>query len=502
MKQSIGSTEAHSRVRIDSMIEAAGFNLTDYDNSSPSVGYEGAIRNLVMNDRLKQAGRIPDYHFYPPQGATPIAFLEAKRIGGQNLDSALDQATDYARIACNNNDNPPMLVFASDGIQVKSQHANGNELSLNNYPVDYIPSFELMRELVKAPSLTQGEAVNSVDSLIKIFGDVANLMRADGIDAGINQLREFCILLFIKIMSERGEQGGRENWKKLISKSGENLVQTYLQILVEYKQHYGDLFSTSELKQPTILEKMISKVHPINFTKSGMDVKGQAFEYFLSHYSAGNKSALGQYFTPRHVTNMMAMLLDPKAGDKIFDPFCGTGGMLISCYTHIRIGLDSRQKNFEDKLRELEKETLYGNDISGGASSLAKMNMILLGDGQSNIERDDSFNLRAKKKYNKIITNIPFNLNAAIDYEEMSPFIEASGIDRPDWNALCVIKCIESLKAGGSAALVLPLTLCNADKYRKVRDYIAKKCRIKACIRLPKKNFCILYISSSGYSPH
>jgi len=489
MGRSAGTTEAYARVRINSMIESAGFKLTDYDSDDPSVGYERAVRNQIMNDRLKRAGKIPDYHFYPPDTATPIAFLEAKRIGGpKKLDDALKQVTEYAMIA-HNNDKPPMLVFASDGIQVKSQHADGSELSLNNYPVDYIPTFDLMRELVCSPSATQGKAVDNVASLKRIFEDVADLMRADGIDAGINQLREFSILLFIKIMSERGKQGARANWDKLTSESGENLRKSYQQILKEYRDKYGYMFSTSELNNPQILEQMVSKVRPINFTESGMDIKGQAFEYFLSNYSAGNTSALGQYFTPRHITAMMDMLLSPKSGDKIFDPFCGTEGMLISCYTQIRMGLDRTGTNFKSKLRELEKRTLYGNDISGGASSLAKMNMILLGDGQSNIQRADSFDSQDRKEYDKVITNIPFNLNAPINYQKLASLIEASGIEKPDWNELCIVKCIESLKPGGSAAMVLPLTICDSDKYQEVRNYVAKKCRIRACIRLPEKTF-------------
>ena len=496
MRRNIGTTEAYARVRINSMIESAGFKLVDYDSNDPSVDYERAVRNQVMNDRLKSAGKVPDYHFYPPNASTPIAFLEAKRIGGQKLDHALEQAAEYAKIACDSN-KPPMLVLASDGIQVKARHADGSTLTLNNYPVDYIPPFDLMRKLVRSPSAAQGKAVDNVASLIKIFGDAADLMRANGIDAGINQLREFCILLFIKIMSERGKQGARANWDKLTSESGNNLINSYQQILQQYKNEYGSMFSTSELNNPEILEQMVSKLRPINFTESGMDVKGQAFEYFLSNYSAGNASALGQYFTPRHITSMMAMFLSPKSGDKIFDPFCGTGGMLISCYTQIRVGLDSGKANFSDKLHELEKRTLYGNDISGGASSLAKMNMILLGDGHSNIQRADSFDSQDRRKYDKVITNIPFNLNAPINYQKLAPFIEASDITRPDWNELCIVKCIESLKPGGSAAMVLPLTICDSDKYRQVRNYIARKCRIKACIRLPEKTF-IFYTTAQA----
>lgn len=479
--------EADARVRIDSMIVSAGFKLADYNINDPSVSFERDVRNVQMQERLASAGKIPDYHFYRPQSATPMAFLEAKRVG-RKLEDALKQASEYAVVAHDSN-TPPMIVFASDGIQVRSRHADGNELTINNYPLDYIPPPSLMQELVSTPTYEQGQAINSVQSIIKLFNKVSGLMLSDGIDAGINRLREFCSLLFIKIMSERGNLTALENWENLSSASGQNLIRTYQDVCKNYQESYSSIFSTTQLNNPMVLEQVISTLTPINFTNSAIDIKGEAFEYFLSEYNAGDKSELGQYFTPRHITEMMATLLSPAPGDKILDPFCGTGGMLISAYSHIRMGLDTKTNNFDEKLAELKRTTLYGNDLSGGASSLAKMNMIILGDGESNIERADSFDSLEGHAYDKVITNIPFNLKGPLKVDQVAPFSKASDIQISNWNSMCVVKCIESLVYGGSAAIILPLTLCNSPKFSQIRDYIAKKCRIRACIRLPKKTF-------------
>ncbi len=480
--------EAHARVRINSMIESAGFKTHNFNSSDPSVEYERDVRNHLMRDRLNKAGKVPDYHFYEPNAATPMAFLEAKRFQGVKLEDALKQAIEYAMIACDTN-TPAMIVFASDGIQVRSRHADGRELTLNNYPIDYIPSPILMRELIVHPTTTQGQAINSVKSIIKLFEKVSGLMRSDGIDAGLERLREFCALLFIKIMSERGNTLAREKWDCLSSITGQNLIRGYKTIHQEYRKTYGDIFSATQLNNPVILEQIISSLIPINFTNSAIDIKGEAFEYFLAEYNAGAKSELGQHFTPRHITTMMAALLSPQTGDKILDPFCGTGGMLISMYQYIRMGFDSEKADFRNKLHELQRATLFGTDISGGASSLAKMNMIILGDGQSNIQRADSFDNLEHHAYDKVITNIPFNLKGPINAQQCLPFIQASGMPLSDYNSLCVVKCIESLKHGGSAAIVLPLTFCHSPEYKQIRDYIARKSKIRACIRLPKKTF-------------
>ncbi len=442
--------EAFARTRIDNMIEFAGFSIREYHQSKPFVGLEGHVLDPVMRERLQKSGKRPDYHFYPPESSRPIAFLEAKKFGGLNLALALDQATDYARKACEN-DKPEMLVFASDGYQVRSRHANGTNLTCNNSPVDFIPSWELMKSLVSSPSIQSGKTINSVKKLIEIFNSAANAMRTDGIDAGIDQLREFCILLFFKIMNERRNNCASHYWDSITRTFGQQLLDQYQDLLQECKKDYGDIFAVSQIANPVTLEEMVSKIKDIDFSGTEIDVKGQAFEYFLSTYSAGNKSVLGQYFTPRHITSMMVTLLSPKLGDKIIDPFCGTGGMLISCYTQVRMELDKNEDAFEIKVNQLKLDSLYGTDISGGASALAKMNMILLGDGQSNIQRKNSFNNLEKRKYHKLITNIPFNLKVQKDIRKLTEFIQSSDLKNPDWNELCVIKCLESVRGGGGS---------------------------------------------------
>lgn len=479
-----GQSEQAARVRINSMIEAAGFKTVDDGSSGASVGYEGDVRDPDMRKRL--AGKKPDYHFYAPNSTTPLAFLEAKKYPSR-LDDALDQATAYAKLASGVN-KPNMIVLASDGIQVRSRHADGRELTLNGYPIDFTPPPTLMRNLIYTPSAEPGEAVRNVKSLIQLFKKVSGLMRSDGIDAGITRLSEFCALLFIKIMSERDNPDARDKWGRLLTASGTGIIEQYGKIHQEYQDAYPGIFSASQIKKPEILEQIVSTLNPINFAASAMDVKGEAFEYFLSEYHAGDKSELGQYFTPRHITSMMAALLDPQPDDKILDPFCGSGGMLISMYSHIWNGLTREERGINSaKMNQLKSRALYGNDNSAGASRLAKMNMVILGDGHSNIQRSDSFESLEANEYDQVITNIPFNLEGPV--QNVLPFVKASGIELSDWNFVCVVKCIESLKVGGSAAIVLPLTVCHAPKYRELRDYIARKTQIKACIRLPKKTF-------------
>jgi len=482
------TSEASARVRIDAMLKEAGFSpFSDGADNAPSVDYEGNVRNPIMAQRLLDANAIrPDYHLYAPNSDRPIAIIEAKKPG-MNLDNALKQALEYAKVMCAS-ENPSMLIFSSDGIQVKSMHGNGKSVLYNDTIVDYFPPYDLMRSLVQNPDFRHGEAIKNLEELLKLVERASNLMRSDGIDAGIDSLREFCMLLFIKIMSERGVPKAKEVWQSFTNSTGNEALQRYRDALASYAESYGDILSSSQIQKPSTFEKLVDYIDPINFSTSGLDIKGEAFEYFLKSYNAGNKSELGQYFTPRHITNMMANILNPQPGDKVLDPFCGTGGMLISCYRNIHRQIEAGD-NLNRNLITLKQHTLYGVDISRGATSLARMNMILLGDGHSNIENTDSLSKISRHSYDKIITNIPFNLKGTLSDEAMARYYQLSGLNSLDMNRACVIKCIETLKPGGEMAIIVPLTLCQSEKYKDIRDYICSKGELVACIRLPKKTF-------------
>ena len=387
-------SEASSRIRINSMLLDSGWRIEAKSGKGPNVGFEQDIRDPQTKRNL---GLVrPDYHLYLDDSNIPISFIEAKKPG-QSLDKAIEQATCYANQATKPY-SPRMIVIASDGIQVRTQHANGKVLTLNGVAIDFIPSPELSAELIDEPSLSRGNVISHADHLIQIFRDASNSMRADGIDHGIESLKEFCTLLFIKIMSERGDAESRESWTSLRTNVGRSLLDRYKEVLNKYRQRYGDIFLHSNIRRPQTIESIRNQLDNINFTSTDVDVKGEAFEYFLRRYNAGRTSVLGQYFTPRHIARLLAGLLNPISGDKVLDPFCGTGGMLIMCYNLMRQSIhDENEQETKKQLKILREESLFGRDISNGASSLAKMNMVLIGDGYTNIENIDSLeNLEAK----------------------------------------------------------------------------------------------------------
>lgn len=100
------------------------------------------------------------------------------------------------------------------------------------------------------------------------------------------------------------------------------------------KLYSTEIFTPLTIRDESILKEIMDKLDPLMLTDVDSDVKGDAFEYFLKA-STASKNDLGEYFTPRHIVKTMVRLVNPKIGETVYDPFCGTGGFLIESFRHI-----------------------------------------------------------------------------------------------------------------------------------------------------------------------
>ncbi len=192
--------EQEVRYLIDRHLENKGWVL---EKSSPK-------RNVYVESpktpEQKKAlgGRHPDYVLYQSNTDTPIAIIEAKKTGA-DLQPALAQAIQYAKGL-----NAP-LVFAMNGAYTETRYVpNGKELLLNGQEVR-----ELIREVAALAFIHEEnneaytlpkEVVVSRKALIKIFHELNNTLRAEGLRAGIERFGEFANILFLKLLSENTEK--------------------------------------------------------------------------------------------------------------------------------------------------------------------------------------------------------------------------------------------------------------------------------------------------------
>lgn len=133
---------------------------------------------------------------------------------------------------------------------------------------------------------------------------------------------------------------------------------------------------------------------------SGRDVIGDAYEYLIGKFASGAGKKAGEFYTPPEVSELLAALVDPQPGERISDPACGSGSLLIKCAKHV--GTDNY--------------ALYGQENNGSTWALAKMNMFLHDVTSARIEWGDTLNnpllVENDKlmKFEVVVANPPFSL--------------------------------------------------------------------------------------------
>ena len=222
------------------------------------------------------------------------------------------------------------------------------------------------------------------------------------------------------------------------------------------------------------------------------DVKGDAFEYFLKA-STSTKNDLGEYFTPRHIVKTMVRLVNPQIGEKIYDPFCGTGGFLIESFRYIHNNMSRTETN----MKTLREATVYGNEITNTAR-ITKMNMILAGDGHSNIKMLDSLAnpIDGTETYtdeNGVLHHRGFDIVLAnMPYSQKTKHGNLYDLPSTNGDSICVQHCMKAINSAaenGRMALVVPEGFLFRKDLAKTREYLLDHCQLQSIISLPQGVF-------------
>lgn len=146
---------------------------------------------------------------------------------------------------------------------------------------------------------------------------------------------------------------------------------------------------------------------PLSNANVEPDVLGQAYEYLIKKFADATNKKAGEFYTPRSVVGLMVDILDPQPGETVYDPACGTGGMLLEAVAHVR---ESGGRT------ELMLGKLYGQEKNLTTSSIARINLFLHGIEDFYVERADTLRTPAfhtgdkLQKFDVVIANPPFSL--------------------------------------------------------------------------------------------
>lgn len=248
-----------------------------------------------------------------------------------------------------------------------------------------------------------------------------------------------------------------------------------------------DIFSGTNnyMKNGTIIRQVVNKLNEIDFNASeDRHTFGDIYESLLRDLqSAGN---YGEFYTPRAVTEIMTEIVNPRLGEKVLDPACGTGGFLTSAIENIR----KQDVHSVEDLKVLE-ETIRGQELKPLPFMLCVTNLILHDIEVPNVVNGDSLNreytsIGERDRVDVILANPPFGASVSDGVETNYP-AQFRTTESADLFLLLMIRC---LKNGGRAAIVLPDGSLTGDGVKqRIREEFLTQCNVHTIVRLPNSVF-------------
>lgn len=313
----------------------------------------------------------------------------------------------------------------------------------------------------------------NAETLVAKVWNYAHVLRDQGISYG-DYVEQISYLLFLKMDQERTKHLGEPSiipkgfqWSNLVSQDGEALELQYRNTLDKLAREpgiIGVIFrkSQNKLTDPAKLKRIVSMIDGETWIGIDVDVKGAIYEGLLERNATEVKSGAGQYFTPRPLINAMVDVIDPQMGETVHDPACGTGGFLLSAFSHMK-----GQHHDKEKIKKLKDEDLSGIDIVDKVVRLCAMNLYLhgIGNGGCPVHQDDALSKDPGKKFDVILTNPPFGKKSSykIIGEDGQVTTEKESYEREDFKYTTSNKQLNFLqhimtvmKVGGRAGVVLP----------------------------------------------
>ena len=323
-----------------------------------------------------------------------------------------------------------------------------------------------------------------------------------------SQVEQITIALIYKFMDDmdaRSENAGgkrtyfsggyaRYGWTKLMTPGmgGQEMLNLYAEVIQKMSENsklpelFRNIFKDAYLpyRDPETLRAFLKEID--GFTYDHSERLGDAFEYLLS--VLGSQGDAGQFRTPRHIIDFMVEIIDPKTGEKILDPACGTAGFLISSYKHIWArNMKNGRTTLTPKKRKDLAENITGYDISPDMVRLSLVNMYLHGFAQPDIHEYDTLTSEDRwGDYAHVILANP-------------PFMSPKGGIRPHQRfsvkanrseVLFVDYIAEHLLPTGRAGVIVPegVIFQSGTAYKQLRKMLVEG-SLAAVISLPKGVF-------------
>lgn len=424
---------------------------------------------------------------------------------------------------CNAEGSPLAVWTNGKDIEIMHREKTNIFIHISDIPIIDQSIMDVLKEPWTFDRLTKENRLAQGLSLREVVENLENLVLAN---AGVDAFEEIFKLIYAKLFDEFAANTKLERKKRILfrvyGESYEELHEKISMLFELAKKQWRGVFSDEDKIKllPSHLATCVSFFQDIKLFNSNLFVIDEAFEYLATKVAKGEK---GQYFTPRHVIDMVVKMLDPKREEYVVDTAAGSCGFTVHTLFHVFNfdGVFSAMDPSRDQV-DYASNMIYGMDFDEKAVKIAKALNLIAGDGKSNVYKANSLNpsewndetvvgmkpmLRKFKDYNQnrdneknykyfnfdvVMTNPPFA--GPISEKQILRSYELAKrkgkiLSKIDRHILFIERNLNFLKDGGRMAIVLPQGIFNNDNEKYIRDFISQKARILAVVGLHQNTF-------------
>ncbi len=244
--------------------------------------------------------------------------------------------------------------------------------------------------------------------------------------------------------------------------------------------------ATFMIPTPKLLDQVVQMIDKIQM--DDRDTKGDLYEYLLSKIATAGTN--GQFRTPRHIIQMMVDMMEPKKGDTICDPACGTAGFLVAAGEYVH-------QNHEDWFHEKDFREHFNSNMFTGIEfdstmlRIGAMNLQLHGiDSPQLIGRDSlsEANAESREEFSLILANPPFK--GSLDYDSVEGSLLKT-VKTKKTELLFLALILRMLKIGGRCAVIIPdgVLFGSSNAHKQLRQTIVEGQKLEAVISMPSGVF-------------
>jgi predicted RNA methylase len=425
---------------------------------------------LAASSKSGPGSGVPEFILLDRESAEPIAVFEAKaRL--TDIELAVTEATGYGDALTAAGFRPLAIAVAGTaddtfGVRVLKRSKTGwQSITYDGNPVSWIPNREqLTRVRQSRGAIELRPAVPPIAVLKARAEEINGLLRESGLKDEYRPPAVGAIML--ALWKSRGDL--RRDPRFILFDINQSCEKAFWDAK---KPDLAKSLRVDEANNKLAINarricQILERLSITNLTAEH-DYLGALYEEFF-RYTGGN--TIGQYFTPRHITALMADICEVSAKDVTLDPACGTGGFLIAAMQRIQ-----RQSHLSrEAVVKIVQKQLIGMDDEPVTAALCVANMVLRGDGTTGVLRADCFD----------DSRFPFDTATVV---LMNPPFPHKKTDVPP--ETFIDRALKGLRHRGRAAIIVPSSLLVDRKKAAWRRSVLKQNTLIAAITLPTELF-------------